>query len=181
MTCGRRRFDAANGCDSVRRRISARLAVRSAGGAASASLAAMAHNAAAGVRHCAASQPNGHPGQRYPISGCCMPALAASLRRGGSDGRTSATTQIVKTLHSCLDATRLYRCCECAIARGSRLSRFRPATDSSHFLRSRCRLAIIPAAGLTSRCKVHHHGSTGAPRARWARPELGNHAMMTPD
>ena len=25
-----------------------------------------------------------------------------------------------------------------------------------------------------------YHGSIGAPRARWARPELGNHAMMTP-
>jgi len=166
----------------VRRRISAHLAVTRAEGAASAFLAAVALRQLLRCSACSALRPNGQlvRGYSLPVS-AVVARQQLSHQRGGSDGRTSATTQIVKTLHSCLDATRLYRCCECAIARGSRLSRFRPATDSSHFLRSRCRLAIIPAAGLTSRCKVHHHGSTGAPRARWARPELGNHAMMTPD
>ena len=53
--------------------------------------------------------------------------------------------------------------------------------DSLHFLRSRCSLASIPAAGLTSRCKVRAERYTGAPRARRARPELGRDPDVTPD
>ena len=86
------------------------LAVMRAGTSAAAFFAAMAHNAAAGVRHCAASQPNGQGVRDVGYSGCCYAQRPPiSHQRGGSDGRTSATTQIVKTLHSCLDATRLYR------------------------------------------------------------------------
>ena len=71
--------------------------------------------------------------------------------------------------------------CASVCERSSDSSRFRPATHSSHFLRSRCSLRIIPAAGLTSRRNVQTHRSAGAPRARWARPELGRDPDVTPD
>ena len=71
--------------------------------------------------------------------------------------------------------------CASVCERSSDSSRFRPATHSSHFLRSRCSLRIIPAAGLTSRRNVQTHRSAGTPRARWARPELGRDPDVTPD
>ena len=114
----------------------------------------------------------------------CARALATSLRRGGSAGRASVCLSISWTLHANLNVTpvlhelRLY--VSAAEQRVGSESRFRPAEDSSHFLRSRCSLAIIAAGSLASRCR-QHHGSAGAPRARWARPKLGRDPDETPD
>ena len=146
MTCGRRRFDAANGCDSVRRRISARLAVIRAEAAASAFLAAVALRQLLRCSGCSALRPNGQlvRGYSLPVS-AVVARQQLSHQRGGSDGRTSATTQIVKTLHSCLDATGLYRAVYARL-RESSSSRFRPARhqeDSTHASGSRGTLAPV--------------------------------------
>ena len=63
----------------------------------------------------------------------------------------------------------------------ARFSPSGPGKHSSDFLGSRCSLAVVPAATLTSRRNVEYHGSTGAPRARWARPEVGKDPDVTPD
>ena len=93
-------------------------------------------------------------------------------------------TQIVKTLHCYLDATLLYRAVSMPQASSSRLSRrFRPARrqeTSPDASRSRGTLAILPGE-VYFRVQGPPHRSTGAPRARWARPELGKDPDVTPD
>ena len=146
-------------------------------GAAAASLAAMAHNAAAAVQRLLRFGPNPQPSVISFFSGCCATAgQQISAQRGGSAGRASLRNSNV------LDAAGLPLCTP-AFTRlrddggGERASsRFRPAAarDGPHLQGgARCLCATIRAAGLTSRCNVQHHRSTGAPRARWARPELG--------
>ena len=78
------------------------------------------------------------PWSEISLSGCChaqRPPI--SVRRGGNAGRTSATTQIVKTLHSCLDATVLYRCCASASCawRGLELSISSSSASGSFYTR----------------------------------------------
>ena len=102
MTCGRRRI---------------KLAVMRAEAAASAFLAAVALRQLLRCSGCSALQPNAQP-----VSGILFSVSPAGTRqqishqRGGSDGRTSATAQKAKTLHACLDATRLYRVSHTAAA-----------------------------------------------------------------
>ena len=105
MTCGRRRI---------------KLAVMRAGTSAAASLAAVALRQLLRCSGCSALRPNGQlvRGYSLPVS-AVVARQQLSHQRGGSDGRTSATTQIVKTLHSCLDATRLYR----AVSQAARATR----------------------------------------------------------
>ena len=96
----------------VRRRMSARLAVMRAAGSAAAFFAAVALRQLLRCSGCSALRPNGQlvRGYSLPVS-AVVARQQLSHQRGGSDGRTSATTQIVKTLHSCLDATRLTELC----------------------------------------------------------------------
>ena len=93
-------------CDSVRRRISARLAVMRAETSAAASLAAVALRQLLRCSGCSALRPNARPGQRYPTSDLLpCAALAASLRRGGSAGRASVRLSIIWTQQANLNVT----------------------------------------------------------------------------
>ena len=94
----------------VVRRISARLAVTRAEGAAVAFFAAVAlrQPLGAALHRFAARMDSAVSDMIFSVS-AVVARQQLSRQRGGIDGRTSATTQIVKTLHSCLDATGLYR------------------------------------------------------------------------
>ena len=166
----------------VRRRISAHLAVTRAEGAASAFLAAVALRQLLRCSACSALRPNGQlvRGYSLPVS-AVVARQQLSHQRGGSDGRTSATTQIVKTLHSCLDATRLYRACDAAMRLASASHDFVQLGVRKTLRTPRGAVALLPRRGLRPGCNIQHHGSTGAPRARWARPELGKDPDVTPD
>ena len=86
------------------------------------------------------------------------------------------------TLQACLYAPRLYRCAVCArpsraTARLEPISSSYPREDSC--LKPRSPATIPGGFNFEVQCpppQVHWR-----PEGRWARPELGNHAMMTPD
>ena len=165
MTCGRRRFEAANGCDSVRRRISARLAVIRAEAAASAFLAAVALRQLLRCSGCSALQPNAQP-----VSGILFSVSPAGTRqqishqRGGSDGRTSATAQKAKTLHACLDATRLYRVSHTAAATRMGSHAISSSSASGSFY------TRLGEPWHSCPRQVYFRGAMSKPQVRW-RPE----------
>ena len=184
MTCGRRRFDAAmvRFGAAADKCASCGYACRDLGGGVSCS---------SGVTTAAEVQ------QLLRFAAECTPwseisdfrfvamrRLAASLRRGGSAGRASVRLSIVWTLHANLNVTpvlhelRLHVERRAARTRGSR---FRPARHQETSPTPRGAVALLLRRGLLPGCKSQTHGSTGAPRVRWARPELGKDPDVTPD
>ena len=146
----------------VRRRMSARLAVIRAEGAAAASFAAVALRQLLRCSGCSALRPNRRPGQRYPTSDLLpCAALAASLRRGGSAGRASVRLSIVWTLHANLNVTpvlhelRLHVERRAARTRGSR---FRPAWHQETSPTPRGAVALLLRRGLLPGCKSQSTG-----------------------
>ena len=163
----------------------ARLAVIRAEGAAAASFAAVSSRQLLRCSGCSALRPNRRPGQRYPFLVVGMrQRLQLSLRRGGSAGRASVCLSISWTLHANLNVTpvlhelRLHVERRAARTRGSR---FRPARHQETSPTPRGAVALLLRRGLLPGCKSQTHGSTGAPRVRWARPELGKDPDVTPD
>ena len=151
---------------SRRRRISARLAVMRAETSAAASLAAVALRQLLRCSACSALRPNGQlvRGYSLPVS-AVVARQQLSHQRGGSDGRTSATTQSVKTLHSCLDATRLYRLCMREAVATRALSRDFVQLGIRRPLQTpRGAVALLLRRGLLPGCKSQLQRCPPAPR-----------------
>ena len=181
MTCGRRRVVARvlwHACCDARgraadKRASCGYTCRGRGGGVFCSSGV---TTAAGCGIAPLRSPNAEPVSEILFSVSAVVARQQlSRQRGGSDGRTSATAQKAKTLHACLDATRLYRAASAMCARAT-------LRESLDFVQLGVRkplhtprgaVALLPRRGLLPGCNVHPHrsgwrpeGSVGATRAR---------------